>query len=300
MIRKLILIIPVVFLCCLLFSTKAFAASSDIEIYVTSPIESLHNESGVVAAERFPAEIPISIKALTGRLTDIELEYGSESRSIPPEYTLTVESKEHCGPYTITAKTDQGAVLTVTANVVFQVKAIYDTRYRTVGMLITDIYEDNTLLKSFPEPQRIDLVNANTVADHEQERIAGWIGRHDGGTYTLKGSLIVEIYSYASGKLYGTYNTKTDFEELTTRYGWTKQALIAFETMRDTALSYQAPVKIDVKATWCDESKQEIYGKLTAQDKGLPELLYPYQTTSVTFHKCPVNKHCKQFGQKIS
>lgn len=285
MIRKLILMIPVVFLCCLLFSVKAFAAASDIEILVTSPIDSLHNESGVVAVEHFPAEIPISITALTGTLTDIELEYGGKSRSISPEYTLTVESKESCGPYTITAKTDQGAVLTVTANVVFQVKAIYDTRYRTVGMLITDIYEDNTLLESFPEPQRIDLINANTVADHEQERIAGWIGRHDGGTYTLKGSLIVEIYSYASGKLYGTYNTKTDFEELTTRYGWTGKALIAFETMRDTALSYQAPVKIDVKATWCDESKREIYGKLTAQDKGLPELLYPYQTTSVTFHK---------------
>lgn len=284
--RKFILAMPIFVLCCLLFSVKAFAASSsDIEIHVTSPIDSLTNESGVVAVEEFPAEIPISITALTGTLMEIELEYGGESWTIPSEYTLIVESKEQCGPYTITAKTDQRAVLTITANVVFQVKAIYDTRYRTVGMLITDIYEGDTLLKSFSEPQRIDLVNANTVADHEQECIAGWIGRYDGGTYTLKGSLVVEIYGYASGRLYGSYDTKTDFEELTTCYGWTEKALVAFETMRDTALSYQAPVKIDVQATWCDESKQVVYGNLTAQDKGVPELLYPYQTVSVTFHK---------------
>lgn len=283
--RKFIFTIPLVFLCCLLFSVKAFAASSDITILVTSPIDSLNTESGVVAVEQFPAQIPIRVTAQTGTLTDIELEYGGESHKITSDYILTVESKELCGPYTIIAKTDQGAVLTVTANVVFQVKATYDTRYRTIGMLITDIYESDMLLRSFPEPQRIDLVSANTVAGHEQERIAGWIGKEDGKTYTLKGSLVVEIYGYASGRLYGTYDTKTDYDDLTTRYGWTKKALIAFETMWDTALSYQAPVRIDVDATWCDESKQEVYGSLTAQDKGVPELLYPYQTTSVTFHK---------------
>ena len=284
--RKFIFTVPLVFLCCLLFSVKAFAASnSDIEILVSSPIDSLVSESGMVAVEQFPAEIPIHVAAQTGALTEIQLEYDGQSREITPEYILTIENKEACVPYTITAKTDQGAVLTITSNVIFQVKATYDTRYRTISMNVKEIYEGETLLKSFSEPQRIDLVNANTVADYEQERIAAWIGRYDGGTYILKGSNVVEIYGFASGKLYGTYDTNTDFEELTTRYGWTKKALVAFETMRDTALSYQAPVKIDVNATWCDESKKEIFGKLTAQDKGVPELLYPYQTTSVTFHK---------------
>jgi hypothetical protein len=164
-----------------LFRQSVCRIGSDIEINVTSPIDSLQTESGVVAVEHFPAEIPIRVTAKTGTLTDIQLEYGGQSREIPPDYTLTIENKEACGPYTITAKTDQGAVLTVTANVVFQVKAIYDTRYRTIGMNVKEIYEGETLLKSFPEPQRIDLVNANTVADHEQERIAGWIGKHDGG-----------------------------------------------------------------------------------------------------------------------
>ncbi len=286
MIRKFIFFMQVVVVCCLLFSVKAFAAlNSDIEINVTSPIDSLQTESGVVAVERFPAEIPIRVTAKTGTLTDIQLEYGGQSREITPDYTLMIENKEACSPYTITAKTDQGAVLTITANVVFQVKAIYDTRYRTIGMNVKEIYEGETLLKSFPEPQRIDLVNANIVAGHEQERIAGWIGRYDGGTYTLKGSLVVEIYSFSTGKIYGTYDTNEDFDSLTTGFGWTPKALIAFETMRNTAISYQAPVKLDIDATWCDEKKHEVYGKLTAQDKGVPELLYPYQTTAVTFSK---------------
>jgi hypothetical protein len=81
-------------------------------------------------------------------------------------------------------------------------------------------------------------------------------------------------------------DTGQDFEALTTRFGWTPKALTAFETMGKTALSYQAPVKIDVNATWCNESnKKEIYGKLSAQDKGVPALLFPYQTTAVTFSK---------------
>lgn len=286
MIKKLIFAIPLVLVCCLLMSTKAFALSdSDMAINIASPIDSLASESGVVAVEQFPAKITISTTAKTGSLTEVRLEYGGQSQAITPNYTLTIENKEACGPCTVTAKTDEGAVLVVTANVVFQVRATYDTRYRTIGMNVKEIYEGETLLKAFPEPQRIDLVSANTVADHEQERIAAWINRCDGGTYTLKGSLVVEIYGFASGRLYGTYDTDTDFEPLTTGYGWTKKALVAFQTMRDTALSYQAPVKIDVEATWCDESKREIFGKLTAQDKGVPELLYPYQTASVTFRK---------------
>jgi hypothetical protein len=286
MIKKFILVIPLVLVCCLLMSAQAFALSeSDIAINIVSPIDSLASESGVIAVEEFPARISINTTAKTGSLTEVRLEYGGQSQAITPNYTLTIENKEACGPYTVTAQTEEGAVLVVTANVVFQVPATYDTRYRTIGMNVKEIYEGETLLKAFPKPQRIDLVNANTVADHEREQIAGWIGRHDGGTYTLKGSLVVEIYGFASGRLYGTYDTDADFEPLTTRYGWTEKTLVAFETMRDTELSYQAPVKIDVKATWCDESKQEIFGRLTAQDKGVPELLYPYQTTYVTFAK---------------
>ena len=43
----------------------------------------------------------------------------------------------------------------------------------------------------------------------------------DGRTYTLKGSNVVEIHNFSSGKIYGTYDTNTQFETLTTSYGWT-------------------------------------------------------------------------------
>ena len=283
--QKLILAAPLVLVCCLFLSGKAFAAGSDIDILVATHVNSLQSESGVVAVEEFPAEVPIHVVAQTGVLTDVQLEYAGQDKRITPEYTLIVESKDACGSYTITAKTDQGAILTITANVVFQVKAIYNTRYRTTGMNISEIYAGDELLRSFPEPQHIDLADANTVSDYEQERIAAWIGCYDGGTYTLTGSLEVEVHNISSGKVYGTYDTRSDFEKLTTSYGWTQKTITAFETMGHTALSYQAPVKIDINAAWCNESKREIYGKLTAQDKGVLELLYPYQTTSVTFHK---------------
>lgn len=297
--RALFFAIPLAFVCCLLLTGKAFAASnSDIEINVTSPLDSLQNESGVVAVEQFPAQIAVSVTAKTGTLTSVQLEYGRQSREITPEYILTLENKEACGPYTITAETDQGAVLTITANVVFQVKAAYATRYHTIGMNVREIDEGDKLIKSFQEPQRVGLVNANTVAGRDQDKIAGWIGSYDGGTYTLKGSLVVEIHNISTGKVVGTYDTNTDFESLTTGCGWTPQTLIVFATMRNTKITYQAPVKINVEATWCSEDKQEVYGKLSAQDKGVPELLFPYQTSAATFSKddIPLSRNFKYMG----
>ncbi|KJR46168.1 hypothetical protein UF75_3455 [Desulfosporosinus sp. I2] len=284
--RKALFILPFMFLCFMLLSVNAYAMTdSDIEITVTAPVDSLTSESGVVAVEQFPAQVKIDTTAKVGTIADIQATYKGKTQAITPGYILTTEDKADCGPYTITAKTDKGAVLTITVNVVFQVKATYDIRYRTTAINLKEIYEGDKLIKSFPTPQRVRLENANTVAEDEKERIAGLIGRSDGKTYTLKGSLIVEIHNFATGKIYGTYDTDEDFVPLTTGYGWTPKALIAFETMRDTAISYQAPVKLNIDATWCSENKQEIYGKLSAQDKGVPEYLYPYQTTAVTFSK---------------
>ena len=128
--RMLILAIPLAIVCCLLLTGKAFAASnSDIEINVTTPIDSLQNESGVVAVEQFPAQIAVSVTAKTGLLTSVQLGYSGQSRKITPEYMLNIENMEVCGPYTITAETDQGAVLIITVNVVLQIKAAYATHY---------------------------------------------------------------------------------------------------------------------------------------------------------------------------
>lgn len=284
--QKVIFTLPFMFLCFLLLSVNACAMThSDIKITVAAPVNSLNSESGVVAVEQFPAEIAVSATARSGALTDVQQEYDGQTREITADYKLVIENKEACGPYTITAKTDKGAVLTITANVVFQVKATYDIRYRTTVMNIKAIYEGDKLIKSFSAPQCIRLENANTIAKDEKDRIARLIGRNDGRTYTLKGSLAVEIHDFVTGKIYGTYDTDEDFDPLTISYCWTPKSLIVFETMRNTAISYQAPVKLNIEAAWCDEKKQEIYGKLSAQDKRVPEILYPYQTTAVTFSK---------------
>ena len=179
---KLFYTVSLVFVCCLLLSSKAFASvNSDIEINITSPIDSLQSESGMVAIEHFPEEVSIQVTTKTGTITDIQLEYGGQSIKITPKYILTVENKESCGPYTITAKTDQGAVLTITANVIFQVKAVYDIRYRTIGMNVREISDGETLIKSFQSRSEL-IMNANTVADYEK-KIAG-------GSVSVTGGLI--------------------------------------------------------------------------------------------------------------
>jgi len=284
---KLIFAISFTFLCFMLLSTSAFAMpESDIEIKVTSPVNSLVSESGVVTVEQFPAEVTVNTTAKVGTLTEIQIAFNGNIQDIGPNHTFFIGNKEACGVYTITAKTDNGAVLTISANVVFQVKATCDVRYRTLAINLKEVYDDqDRRIKVFPSPQRIELANANTIAGHERERIAELVGRRDGKTYTLKGSLVVEVYNHATGNVIGTYDVDRDFDSLTTSFHWTPKTLIAFEIMRNAAISYQAPVKINVGATWCSENKQEVYGKLTAQDKGVPEYLYPYKTASVTFSK---------------
>lgn len=284
---KLIFAISFTFLCFMLLSTSAFAMpESDIEIKVTSPVNSLVSESGVVTVEQFPAEVTVNTTAKVGTLTEIQIAFNGNIQDIGPNHTFFIGNKEACGVYTITAKTDNGAVLTISANVVFQVKATCDVRYRTLAINLKEVYDDqDRRIKVFPSPQRIELANANTIAGHERERIAELVGRRDGKTYTLKGSLVVEVYNHATGNVIGTYDVDRDFDSLTTSFHWTPKTLIAFEIMRNAAISYQAPVKINVDATWCSENKQEVYGRLTAQDKGVPEYLYPYKTASVTFSK---------------
>ena len=79
--QKHFLVLPMMLFFSLLFSNKVLATSgSDIQMQITSPINSLTNESGVVAVEQFPAEIPINIKALKGKLTEIKLEHNGEWR----------------------------------------------------------------------------------------------------------------------------------------------------------------------------------------------------------------------------
>jgi hypothetical protein len=96
MIKKLIFSIPLMLICCLLFSGKAFLPLPATLRFLCFPIDSLVDESGVVAVEQFPAKIPICVTAKTGALADIELEYGGQTTDIKENYTLVIENKEKC------------------------------------------------------------------------------------------------------------------------------------------------------------------------------------------------------------
>ena len=284
--QKALFTLPFMFLCFMLLSVNAYAMTdSDIEIKAASLVNSLVSESGFLAVEQFPTQVKIDTTAKVGTITEVQAAFNGKTQSIAQRNILSIENKEDCGAYTITAKTNNGAVLTITVNVIFQVKAIYDIRYRTVAMNLTEVYDGDKRIKAFSTPQHINLVNANTIAEYEKERIARLIGRSDGKTYTLKGSLVVEIHNYSTSQIIGTYDVNENFDSLTAGFNWTLKTLTAFETMRNVAISYQAPAKIHVDATWCSENKQEIYGRLTAQDKGVPDILYPYKTASVTFSR---------------
>lgn len=285
--QKLLFIIPLMFLCFMLLSVHVFAMpDSDIEIKIASPVNGLVSESGVVAVEHFPAKITVNTSAKAGNLTETQAAFNGKTQEITQNHAITIQNKEACGIYTITARTDNGAVLTISVNIVFQVKAIYDVRYRTLGINLKEVYDDqDKRVKVFQSPQFIKIENANTVAEYEREHIAGLIGIRDGKTYTLKGSLFVEIHDFATGRIIGTYDVDKDFDNLTSSFNWTPKTLDAYETMRNVAITYQAPVGININATWCSENKQEVYGRLSAKDKGVPEYLYPYKTTTVTFSK---------------
>lgn len=284
--RKALLSMTLMILGLMLLSARAFAfADSDIGIVISSPLDTLTNESGMVTIDHFPAEITVNTTAKSGTITSIQAVFNGKTQEILPRHILTIENRDGCGEYTVTAQTDQGAILTVTANVLFQAKARYNIRYRTVAVNIKEISEGGRSIKTFSTPQRIELVNANCIAEYEKERIAGLIGQRDGKTYTLRGSFVVEVYDYATGAIKGEYDVNEDFDILTTKIEWTPETLTDFATMRNAAISYQAPVKIAVEAAWCSEDRQKVYGRLTARDKGVPEDFYPYKTTSVLFSK---------------
>ncbi len=244
--QKVKFIIPFVLLCLLMLPLNSFSMpDSDIRLEVHSPVNSLNSENGVVAVEHFPAEITISATAGAGNITEVELSSNGQTHEIPSDYILTIPDKKACGVYTLTAKTDGGAVLSISMNVVFQVKATYNIRYRTVGMNLKEVYDGDIKVKTFSSPQLIDLVEANTIAEYEQKRIVKMIGRNDGRTYTLKGCLVVEVYNYTTGQVINSYDTNENFKSLTTRFGWTPKSITAFETMRKAAITVVAEYSDD-------------------------------------------------------
>ena len=138
--------------------------------------------------------------------------------------------------YTITATTNKGATRTISVTIKTQTAAVGDIRYQTVGMNIREIARNNF---NKPVNGRISLEGASNIPQSENDRIAAMVGRFDGGTYTLNGSLVIKVSNSKTGKDYGEFDVLSDYDELIGAFGWGQNTLADFETMQSADVTYR-------------------------------------------------------------
>jgi len=184
------------------------------------------------------------------------------------------------GTYTITAMTAKGATRTIMVTIKTQSPAIGDIRFRTIGMNIKEISGDNfhIITSSY-----IKMEGASIIPASEFQKIASLIGKYDGKTYTILGSLVIEVYNVKTSKILGTYDVLTEYGSLTAAFAWGQSTISDFRTMQNTSIAYQAPKQINATATYCSQDKSRVFGTVTAQQIGAPQYLFPYETYSAVF-----------------
>lgn len=167
---------------------------------------------------------------------------------------FTVTGGSDMGTYIITAKTTGGAVKEIAVHVKYEVKA-EDTstyKYRTVALQISSVKLGDTQVMSGLNT-RINLVGGTALAPDAEQVLANLIKKTDGQTYTLEGSLVIEVYS-ARGVV-GTYVIKKDWQRLLSDYDWVPNTIDAFRTMQDASTVYQAPQLVEMRVEWRDADK---------------------------------------------
>jgi hypothetical protein len=189
-------------------------------------------------------------------------------------------TSDNLGTFKITATTNKGATKTISVTIKTQTPAVGDIRYRTVGMNVREI-NGNNYFKAVNG--RIALEGASIIPESENNKIAGMVGRYDGGTYTLNGSLVISVSNIKTGKEYGEYDVLTEFSALTSDFGWGQSTLQDFKTMQNADITYQAPKEINATATYCSQDKSTVFGSVTAQQIGAPQYIFPYQTYTAVF-----------------
>lgn len=186
------------------------------------------------------------------------------------------------GTYTITATTTKGASRTIMVTIKTQAAAIGDIRFRTIGMNIRKITNDDGYSKNISS--YITMEGASIIPQSEFSKIAGLIGKYDGKTYTIHGSLVIEVYNAKTLKILGTYDVLAEYSELTAAFAWGQSTISDFQTMQNASIAYQAPKQVSATATYCSQDRQTVFGTVTAQQLGAPEYLFPYETYSVVFN----------------
>lgn len=189
-------------------------------------------------------------------------------------------TNRNIGTFTITATTTKGATKTISVTIKTQTPGVGDIRYRTIGMNVNTI-KGNGLNK--PANGRIALEGASIIPESEHSKIAGMVGRYDGGTYTLNGSLVISVSNIKTGKEYGEYDVLTEYGALTSDFEWGQNTLQDFQTMQRADVTYQAPKQINATAIYCSQDRGTVFGSVTAQQQGAPQYIFPYETYSVSF-----------------
>ena len=189
-------------------------------------------------------------------------------------------TNDNLGTYTITATTNKGATKTISVTIKTQTPGVGDIRYRTVGMNVNTI-KGNGINKAVNS--RIALEGASIIPESEHNKIAEMVGRFDGGTYTLIGSLVIKVYNVKTGKEYGEYDVLTEFNALTSEFEWGQNTLQDFQTMKNAEITYQAPKQVNATAIYCSQDRSAVFGSVTAQQLGAPQYMFPYETHTTIF-----------------
>ena len=189
-------------------------------------------------------------------------------------------TNDNIGTFTITATTAKGATKTISVTIKTQSPAVGNIRFRTVGMNVKKIHGEG-LNKTVNA--RIALEGASIIPESENKKIADLVGKFDGKTYTLNGSLIISVYNAQTNKIYGEYDVLTEYNELTSAFGWGQTSIKDFQTMQSVDIAYQAPKEIKATATYCSQDKSTVFGTISAQDIGAPKYIFPYETYTVVF-----------------
>lgn len=185
------------------------------------------------------------------------------------------------GTYTITATTNKGAVRTISVTVKTQSAAIGDISFRTVGINVKRIYDPNNTQRSAGGSIRLE--GASVIPQSEYAKIASMVGRYDGLTYQLNGSLVIEVRNNKTSKVLGTFDVEADIGALLSGWGWGASTIADFQTMQSTNIAYQAPKKINATATYCSQDKSTVFGAINASSVITPDFIFPYETKTISF-----------------
>lgn len=247
----------------------------DIEVSVYDATGNTYT-GGTLSYSTFPQTIYVTT-ATPGVSDKITVTITTPSGATKTAKKFTVNSVSETGTYVVTATSANGAQREIAVQVKYEVKAQTTStyRYRTVGIMIDSIKKDNKVIKSNVATS-VGLVNGTTLETAALTTVEKLVSASDGATYTLVGSMILEVYT--SSKVVGRYVVSKDWNRLLNDYEWVPATIDAFQTMCSATVIYQAPKEVKMGSEWRDTTNgNKILGKIEGK-----VTLYPYQWAQVS------------------